>query len=333
MRKINVAVLMGGKSSEREISLVTGRNIVEALDKKKYNAFPIDTAGIGANALNQASVFGYLPGNEAEECIACTISPEQIVPDVAFIALHGRFGEDGTIQGMLELAGIPYVGSGVLASALAIDKIMARKVMQADGIPMAKGISIESRSMTNDLIDRVICELGFPVVVKPNKEGSSFGLSIARSAEEFGPAVELAFKYDDSVLLEEYIDGIEITVPVLGNEELTALPIIEIVPTNSYYDTESKYAPGGSTHIIPAGISENATAFAKELAVKSHKSLGCSGVSRVDMIVRNEEVFVLEVNTIPGMTSTSLLPESARHIGIEFPQLLDKLIGFALDKR
>lgn len=323
---------MGGKSSEREISLSTGKKILDALNPEKYIAFSVDPGQFSLPVLQAGATS--LPGAATPDMHAldCIVGGCSTRPDVVFIALHGKYGEDGTVQGMLELLGIPYVGSGVLASALAIDKIMARKVLASDGIPMPKGIVIDRNVDVSELTVRVKAELGFPVVVKPNREGSSIGLSIPRSPEEFPEAVELAFRYEKDVLLEEFIEGMEITAPVIGNDELNALPLIEILPASSFYDYEAKYAPGGSKHVIPARISDEMTKRAQELAVNSHRSLGCRGMSRVDMIIRGEDIYVLEINTIPGMTNTSLLPESAKSVGIEFPQLLDLLIGYALER-
>lgn len=307
MGKINVAVLMGGKSAEREVSLSTGRMILAALDAGKYDTSSRDAAHFGTEDLN---------------------SPK---PDVVLIALHGKYGEDGTVQGMLELLDIPYVGSGVLASALAMDKIMTRKVFAYEGIQIPKGIAVERPVDADSLAKQVEREIGYPAVVKPNCQGSTIGLSIAKSSAELSAAVELAFEHDTDVLIEEFIEGTEITVAVLGNDALEALPVIEIVPASGFYDYYSKYTPGATEEIVPARIPEKQYKRAQEIGIDCHKALGCRGMSRTDMIIRGEEVIVLELNTIPGMTPTSLLPTAAKAAGIEFPQLLDRLISLALE--
>ena len=307
MGKINVAVLMGGKSAEREVSLSTGRMIVQALDPNKYDTCTIDAAHVGAQDF------------------------ENPRPDIVLIALHGKYGEDGTVQGLLDLLEIPYVGSGVLASALAMDKIMTRKVLDYEGIPIPKGIAVHRPFDMDSLVKQVEREIGYPAVVKPNRQGSTIGLSIAQSASELPAAVELAFEHDTEILIEEFIEGTEITVAVLGNDELEALPAVEIVPASGFYDYYSKYTPGATEEIVPARIPEKQYKRAQELGVACHKALGCRGMSRTDMIVRGEEIIVLELNTIPGMTPTSLLPTAAKAAGIEFPELLDRLVALALE--
>lgn len=343
MGKMNVAVLMGGTSTEREVSLSTGRMIMEALDPEKYIAFAVDTARFGEAALESGRLS--LPETAADACssdvLAEMLPLDQVAypnrlhpkPDVAFIALHGRFGEDGTVQGLLELLGIPYVGSGVLASALALDKIMARKVMEYEGIPVPRGIAVRHPVDMQALARRIEREMGYPAVIKPNRQGSTIGLSIARTAAELPAAMDLAFKYDEDVLIEEFIEGTEITGAVIGNDDPQVLPIIEIVPASGFYDYYSKYTPGATEEIVPARIPEALYRRAEELALACHKALGCRGMSRTDMMIRGEDVYVIETNTIPGMTPTSLVPCAAKAAGIEFPDLLDRLIGFALEGR
>ena len=333
MSKINVAVLMGGKSEEREVSLSTGRMILGALNPDKYDAFAVDAARFGAESPNLGG--SDLPTGAAEMLSLDFVvhsSASHARPDVVFIALHGRFGEDGTVQGLLDLLGIPYVGSGVLASALAMDKIMTRKVLRYEGVPVPKGIDLRGRPDMELLAKQVGRELGYPAVVKPNRQGSTIGLSIARSASELPAAVDLALKYDSEVLIEEFIEGTEITAAVIGNDEPQVLPLIEIVPEGGFYDYYAKYTPGATDEIVPARIPEKVCRRAEEIGLACHRALGCRGMSRTDMMVRGDEVYVLEVNTIPGMTPTSLLPRAAQAAGIEFPELLDRLIGYALEK-
>lgn len=304
---IRVAVLMGGRSAEREVSLNTGAQVCAAL---------------------AASGFDYVQIDAGDDEFVATLAGTQA--DVAFICLHGRFGEDGTVQGLCELLDLPYVGSGVLASALAIDKLMSKRVFSEVGIPspdylhLVRGEDVDFSAITETLGDKT--------VVKPANEGSSVGMTIAHAPDELPAAIELAFKHDRNVLVERFVSGAEVTVGVLGNEEPEALPTLEIVPEHEFYDYESKYMPGMSRHIIPARVSPEARAECQRLALAAHRALGCRGMSRSDTIVTPEgEVWLLEVNTIPGMTSTSLLPDAADKAGYEFPALCRRLVELALE--
>ncbi len=382
-RKLRVAVLMGGTSSEREISLNTGRQIVGALDPTKYDVVAIDTRDllalqndnpVGAQFIAPASddvapasddvaptsddvaptsddvagVMNHAPTRNVSEPDAIENRKSKIEnsqhptpntqrSDLVFIALHGRGGEDGAVQGMLEVLGIPYTGSGILASALAMDKAMSKRLFRSANIPVANEILLSHQNIdVNALTAQIQQQLGgFPVFVKPNREGSTVGGTLVQSAEHLADALQRAFQYDTTILIEQYLRGMEITVGVLGNagEELTALPVVEIVPKSEYYDFESKYADGGSEHIIPARLNEAQTQQVQELARQCHTLLGCRGMSRTDFIVTPDGPFALEVNTIPGMTPTSLLPQAAASAGIEFPELLDRIIGNAVDGR
>lgn len=255
--------------------------------------------------------------------------------DVAFIAMHGPYGEDGTVQGLLELLGIAYTGSGVLASALGMDKLRSRQLFEWHRIPVPAYLSVEADRPADrtDLRQQVAKHLGFPCVVKPNAAGSSIGVALVGDAAALDPAIEAAFAYGPIVLIEEYIRGTEITCGIVDDpdsgESLT-LPLIEIVPHAEFYNYEAKYAAGGSDHIIPARVSPGVASRAQALALRAYQALGCEGMSRVDMIARGEDIVVLEVNTIPGMTATSLLPHAAKAAGVEFPQLLDRIIRSAL---
>lgn len=344
MSKIRVAVLMGGRSSERSVSLSTGMMILRALDADKYSAFPVDAALFGGSsphlesgdkkqiaALTQAETalreFG---GAGAITDLLCNGTATK--PDVAFIALHGRFGEDGTVQGLLELAGIPYTGSGVLASALAMDKVMAKKMLAHDGVPVLPAVDVASCVDFDfrDIADEV-AELGYPVMVKPSRQGSTIGMMKVDSPDALTEAIDTALQYDSELMIEKFIVGTEITAGVIGNDDLEVLPLVEIVPAGGFYDYEAKYTPGATDEIVPARIPEDAAGEARRIALLSHKALGCRGMSRVDIIISEGKHYVLEVNTIPGMTPTSLLPRAAQAAGIAFPDLLDKLITFALE--
>ncbi len=308
LNKLKVAVLYGGVSNEREISLLTGKQIGEALDKNKYEVFFYDTK---------------------DELKKLFLDCESKGVDVAFPALHGKFGEDGTIQGMLEILGIKYVGSGVLASALAMDKVMANKVFMSAGILIPSGLTLLGR----DIDDLKIDEIKFPVVVKPVNSGSSVGVTIVKDKSGLKPAAAAAFKHDSRVMIEEYIKGVEITASVLGNEEPEALPVIEIAPKTEFFDYKAKYDPDFCEEIVPARVSADLTKKAQELGIKAHQTLGCRGLSRVDMIIRenDDKIIVLEANTIPGMTPNSLFPKAAAAGGMTFSQLLDRLIELALE--
>jgi D-alanine-D-alanine ligase len=302
-----VVVLMGGRSAEREVSLNTGAQVAEALASRGHEVFTVDSA--------RADFIAAL---------------QDAAPDVVFICLHGRLGEDGTVQGLLELLDMPYVGSGVLASALATDKAMTKFIYGAHGIPTPDYVVLRRGEPTDEA---ALAALGERTVVKPACEGSSIGMHIVHDAGELPAAIEEAFTHDDRVLVERFVSGVEVTVGVLGNGEAAfALPTLEIVPEHEFYDYESKYIPGMSRHVIPAGVSEAAGVGCQMAALAAHKALGCAGVSRTDTIVTDdEEIFVLETNTIPGMTSTSLLPDSARAAGIEFPELCERLVEYALE--
>jgi len=307
--KLKVAVLMGGRSAEREVSLNTGAQVAAALAKAGHEVVTIDSGAEG--------FIGEL---------------ESARPDAVFICLHGRLGEDGTVQGLLELLDLPYVGSGVLASALAMDKVMSKHFFAQVGIPSPAYVHVQ-RGETVDL-DEVTRTLGPKTVVKPANEGSAIGVTIAHEPSELPAALEEAFRFDDSVLIEQFVAGVEVTVGVIGNDEPVALPTLEIVPEHEFYDYESKYVPGMSRHIIPARVSEEARVECVRLSLLAHRALGCRGMSRSDTIVTGDgRVELLEVNTIPGMTSTSLLPDAAAAAGIEFPDLCDRLVRLALEDR
>ncbi len=308
-KKLDVVVLMGGNSHEREVSLSTGKQIMAALNPEKYNITSADVKDIM-----------YLYEHK---------------PDVVFIALHGPGGEDGCIQGTLETLGIPYTGSGVLASALAMDKKMSKLLFRAVNIPVLPHIDLHQSQQisSEELYNLVLDELhGFPVFIKPNSQGSTFGCSMVDTHCELESAISNAFDYDSVVIVEPYIKGTEITVSVLGNSHgaLKSLPAIEIVPKSQYYDYHSKYIQGGSEHIIPARLSNALLHEAEQIALRCHASLGCKGMSRTDIIVSGDKLYVLEVNTIPGMTPTSLLPQAAAAAGISFTDLVDHIICDAL---
>jgi len=306
---VRVAVLMGGRSAEREVSLNTGRQVANALASLGVSVETID-----------AGEPGFIRRLED--------SPA----DVCFIALHGRFGEDGTVQGLLELLGMPYVGSGVLASALAMDKVVSKHLFAQAGLASPEYVTLQAGEAWD--ATRITAELGPKTVVKPANEGSAIGVTIAHNPDELPAGIEEAFRYDESVLVERFVAGVEVTVGVLGTREPFPLPTLEIVPVHEFYDYDSKYVPGMSRHIIPARVSDAIREECQRLSVEAHRLFGCRGMSRSDTIVAEDgRVYLLELNTIPGMTSTSLLPDAARAAGIEFPELCMRLVGWALEDR
>jgi len=293
LRAKKIGVLMGGLSAEREVSLNSGAAVLAALVANGYRAVGIDVGrDLGARL--------------AEEGI-----------EVAFIALHGRFGEDGSVQGLLEMMGIPYTGSGVLASALAINKVFSKVMFRSAGLTVAPYQVLRRGEQLN-------LAFALPVVVKPSQEGSSVGVSIVREPGQMEAALSEAFKYDKEILIERFIEAREVQVGILDGEALGA---IEIVPKGEFYDFEAKYTAGGAEHILPARLPAAIYADVLRAGEKAHASLGCDCYSRVDFLVTSAgECYILEVNTLPGMTDLSLLPEIARGAGIDFAQLVERVL-------
>ncbi|MBW1642229.1 MAG: D-alanine--D-alanine ligase [Deltaproteobacteria bacterium] len=308
MRKLAVALLSGGISSEREVSLEGGNQVYEALDKKKY------------------AIARYDPKTDLVKLAA---DADHI--DFALIILHGPYGEDGTVQGMLDLLGIPYQGSGVTGSALAMNKLTAKQIYERSGIPVPSYIAMRKGDRLNP--DDVVKRLSLPLVIKPVSCGSSVGMSIVKSKEDLQGAVDKAFSHDSCILIETYIEGVELTGSIIGNDTLEALPIIEIIPDEShdFFDYEAKYTPGLTQEICPARIDEAMTEKAQTYAKLAHSALFCKGYSRTDMILSGKDIYILETNTIPGMASTSLLPLAAKTAGISFTRLLDRLIELGME--
>ena len=308
-KKLTVALLSGGISSERDVSLKSGDQVFAALSKEKY------------------TVRRYDPKTDLSQLVAD--APDI---DVALIVLHGPFGEDGTVQGLLELLGIPYQGSGVLGSAVAMDKLASKQLYEKAGIPIPAYMTIHQQDRCDP--QTLIGRMGLPLVIKPAKGGSSIGMAIVKSPTAMLPAIHNAFRYDDTLLIETFIQGTELTVGVLGNHALEPLPVIEIIPDSQYefFDYRAKYLPGASREICTARIDDTLTHKAQSYAMMAHRALFCNGYSRTDMILKGRELYVLETNTIPGMTETSLLPLAAKTAGISFPHLLDRLIELGMDR-
>ena len=351
-RKVNVAVLMGGRTAEHEVSLETGRVIANALNKGKYNVKPIVITKMGKWILPR----GYMRQLESAEKSfkIADIQKPDIVPinagtaldkaveekvDVVFIAMHGPLGEDGTVQGLLELADIPYTGSSVLASSLAMNKTMSRRLFQHGGLNVPRSLTFTVWDWNKgalDVISKVEAEIGFPCVLKPEELGSSVGISIAGTEAEVKSGFREVLRYSNEVLVEEFLDGPEVTCAVLGavgGEEPRPLIPTQIVPkTSQFFDYEAKYTPGATEEITPPrDIGDELVREIQETAVLAHKILGCGGMSRTDMMIRDGTIYVLELNTIPGMTEISLYPQAARAAGMSFPELLDRIIQIAIE--
>ena len=307
---VRVAVLRGGRSAEREVSLRSGAQVEEALRGRGHDVTGVD--------LDMSTWDVLRDGN-----FACV-----------FNALHGRLGEDGTVQGMLELLALPYTGSGVLASALCMDKSRANSVMAGAGLHVPEFEELElKQGVSADAVERLVAHFGLPLVIKPVREGSTIGLTIARDADQVASGLVLAARYDRRVMVQRFAAGTEITVGVLATPELQVLPTLEIVSDNPVYDYDAKYTAGKSHHIIPARIPEAARAAASEAAGRAFTLLGCSGMGRVDIIVDADGTpWLLEVNTVPGLTELSLLPDAARAAGIEFGDMCQRLVDYAIGR-
>ena len=313
-----VTLLKGGTSGEREISLASGAAVAEALRETGFPVVEIDT--------RDADFIEQLMASKA---------------DVVFIALHGRDGEDGTVQGLCELLGLSYTGPGVLASALAMDKIRAKNMYKSVNLPTPAWAELAKEDFERGDYDAaraadLLKGLGGKCVVKPSREGSALGVHIVDDADALVEAIVEAFTHDTELVVEQFVAGTEVTVGVLGNDQLEPLPVIEIVPQESsaFYDFDAKYAEGGASHIIPARLDADTMAQCEVFALIAHGALGCTGVSRTDMIVAAEggTPYLLETNTIPGMTATSLLPDAAAKAGLEFAPLCRMLVELALER-
>lgn len=336
-KKLRVAVLMGGPSAEREVSLKTGAKVLASLDPERYEAFAFEASELVGQP----------------EAIARLVQSA----DFAFLALHGSFGEDGTVQGLLDALGLPYQGSGVLASATALHKAIAKAVLREAGVPVARGLDFSAapngmwragrsadfgphrshETFSPETAGRLL-EACLPggqgYVVKGASQGSTLGLALIDEASQLPKALAEVGKMDPDVVVEERLSGRELTCGVLGGSEPWALPVVEIRPKAAdHFDYEAKYTPGASDELCPAPISAEDTEKVQALALLAHQALGCWGLSRTDFILTERGPVALETNTLPGFTETSLVPLAARASGIAFPQLLDQLIGWGLDRK
>lgn len=311
---LKVAVVRGGRSPERDVSMESGANAALALKQAGYDVVELD----------------------GDIDLASNLKKEKV--EVVFIALHGQYGEDGTLQGMLEYLDIPYTGSGVLSSSLAINKIKSKEIFKANNISTPNWFTAINTQYEEKSADFLLAKLneskfGYPVMIKPAMLGSTIGVTKPKNDSEFIKGIKEAFLYDFEILIEQFIDGLEVSVPVYGTDNPRALPVIEIIPKGDFYTYETKYQEGMSTHIIPARIDGSIYKAAQELAVKSYKALMCYGFARVDiMIDKSNNLYAIEVNTIPGMTKMSLFPESALKEGITFVEIVDTLVKWAVER-
>jgi D-alanine-D-alanine ligase len=321
-----IAVLSGGRSSEREVSIASGRGVAAALASGGAEVVAIEIGSAGRWELAGPSSDG-TPGMALEGLPSRAVVASLAEVDVVFPVLHGPFGEDGTVQGLLELAGVPYVGAGVTASALAMDKDLFKSVMRDNGISVTRNTTLRAGEPASN-------PYGYPVFVKPARLGSSVGISKAHDDAEFAAAVALAFRHDEKVLVEEFVDGIEVEVGVLGNRDpVASVPGEIVVEHNEWYDYEAKYDEGEMELVVPARVSAEQLARAQELAVRAFVAIECEGMARVDMFVRSDgEVLVNELNTIPGFTQTSVYAKLFAESGIAYGDLLERLIELALER-
>lgn len=337
---MNIAVLFGGISTERNVSIAGGRAVVEALRSKGHNVIPVDPA-LGAdwkrseevlNGGNGVPSLDELSKMSSRNIIDCINSDAFDNVDVAFIVLHGKWGEDGRMQSLLELRGIPYTGSKVKGSAIAIDKNSSKMIFLAANIPTPPWYVVRPKDYENyEYFEEIRGELGNHLVIKPNDQGSTIGITIVESGnlDEIHDGILTASEYSDLVLIEQFIEGQEITVGIIGED---TLPVIEIVPEDGYYDYEHKYTKGKTRYDCPADISEDIAEFTQSMAHTAYMALGCSGFARADFRLDEDgQPFLLEMNTIPGFTATSLVPMAAKEVEIEFPELCERIIEIALE--
>jgi D-alanine-D-alanine ligase len=329
MSRIRVAVLMGGRSSEHEISLASARSVLESLDPARYDTVRVEIGRDGRWELGP----GTRPQLESDGTVAETLPvPAAHVPaklaevDVVFPVLHGPFGEDGTMQGLLELANVPYVGAGVAASALCMDKDLFKSVLRDQGIPVTRSVTLRE-------LNGFESPFGYPVFVKPARLGSSVGITKARSPDELRSGLELAFRHDEKVLVEEFVPGVEVECSVLGNQEPVASLPGEIVPNADWYDYSAKYDEGGMELIVPPRVPQEAIERVQEVSVQAFRATECEGMARADCFVRDDgEVLVNELNTIPGFTATSVYAKLFEASGVPYENLLERLIALALER-
>jgi D-alanine-D-alanine ligase len=347
-RKLRVGVILGGRSGEHQVSLASARSVMAALDPDKYEVVPLGITQDGRWLLNGDPLARLLDGGNGADTTASDVTGRELVPgasgrafpplDVIFPVLHGPFGEDGTIQGLLEIAGIPYVGSGVLASALGMDKLAAKEAFAAQNLPQTPYVGLKRKDWEADpeaAIARIEGHLPYPLFVKPANLGSSIGINKAHDRAGLCAALAEAARYDRKLLVEQAVPRArEIECSVLGNDDPIASVPGEVVPDREFYDYAAKYLDGDSQLLIPAPISAAVAARVRELAVRAFLALDCSGLARVDFLLDGgtEQVFLNEINTMPGFTAISMYPKLWEASGIPYPELVDRLIDLALER-
>ncbi|MGQ9799433.1 MAG: D-alanine--D-alanine ligase family protein [Ignavibacterium sp.] len=329
--KLNIILLVGGTSTERYISKLSSKSIYDALLKLGHNVVLLDPA-YGDNQPSETEK--YFDENDFAEIsnsnyIKCFNRKEFDSADLVFIGLHGKWGEDGTVQAILDLKGIKYTGSKTLASAVTMDKILSKILFDEYKIPTPKWFSFRNSEMTfDDVVSKIETEISYPAIIKPNDQGSTVGLSICRNRDDIKNALSLAKNYSEKVLVEEFIAGRELTVGIVGD---IALPVLEIKPKHEIYDYECKYTSGMSEYIVPADIPDHIANELKKTSLLAFKALECAGYARIDFRLSPENKFyLLEINTLPGMTSLSLVPKMAKAVGMSFEELIDKIIQLSL---
>lgn len=352
MNKTRVGILFGGKSVEHEVSLQSAKNIIEAINKDKYELVLIGIDKQGKWHLNDSSKYilnennpkliqlnssgnnvGLIPGNKENLVTTNNLSSIGNI-DVVFSVIHGTTGEDGVLQGFLKLAEIPFVGPSILASSVCMDKDVTKRLLRDSGIPVSDFLTFDRSKRNSISFEEVSSKLGLPLFIKPANSGSSVGISKVKTKEEFQPALNEAFKYDRKILIEEFVKGREIECSVMGNEEPIASVAGEIVPQHEFYSYDAKYIDAnGALTRIPAHISDEELKRVQEMSVKAFKVLGCEGMARVDFfLTEDSKLYINEINTIPGFTKISMYPKMWEASGISYPDLIDKLIQFAIDR-
>lgn len=306
-----IVVLMGGPSSEAEISRLTGTAILNALQEKGYNAVGME----------------FVPKTLVEDI-------KESGCDIVFNAVHGKYGEDGRIAAVLEMIDMPYTSCSVLSSAITMDKVASKHLFRSTGISTPNCLIYRKTDADRNLVEEIADKFSMPVVVKAASQGSSIGVEIVEKKEDLQKAIDACFEYDDAILVEEFIKGRELSIPVYGNKEKKALPIIEITTNSGRYDYKSKYTKGESFHIIPAPLGEELTAKIQKLCIDACIVADCRGVVRVDVMLSEENIpYVLEINSVPGMTQTSLVPDAANHVGISFGELCEMILQMAIEEK
>lgn len=332
---MNIAVLGGGRSSEHDVSLASAASVAQAIDHGRYQVLEVTIDRDGAWSLDGQAVALVPAAGDQSWLMPLTGggAPREI--DLVFPVLHGPWGEDGTVQGLCETVGVPYVGADVAASAVGMDKAMFHVVAVAAGIPRVQTLILTHREWLDDAAgvrDRVAREIGYPAFAKPARLGSSFGISPVPDEDSLGPALQLAFAHDDKALVERRAMGREVEVGLLGNDDPHASPLGEIIHGNDWYDHDAKYREGGMRLEVPADVPPGVQDHARELAVRAWKAIGCSGLARVDFFLEGDDLYVSEINTIPGFTSTSVWGRLMAGDGFEYPELVQRLIDLALGR-